>query len=388
MANPKILSRDFIFAFLAQFAFSAGFFILIPTLPVHLSRLKVGESDIGILIGVFSVSSLVFRPFVGKGLLRIPERTFMTVGALLFALSSAAYLVAPPFWPFFLVRVFQGIGLAFFFTASTILIANISPEDCRGQILSYFMTTSNVAFAITPSLGIYLINRYGFTLLFWFCTVISLSSFFLSIRLEKREAHPHEEPPIKSKVEAYFSQKALPPSIVAFFTHMIWGSLTAFFPLYAIEHGVTNPGIFFTTFAVILILCRTLGSKLLDMYSREKVILPCLLNYVLITLLLAFSHTLPMFILVAVIWGVGTAFVFPVLVALTLDLAGSARGPAIGTFTAFSDLGVGLGAVLMGIVLRWTNYPVMFFSLALIGLINVFYFISFARKSRNLSVSQ
>jgi MFS family permease len=380
MAISKIITRDFIFAFLSQFAFSAGYFILIPTLPVYLSKLRINELEIGILIGVFSVSSLVFRPFVGKGLLRIPERTFMVAGALLFALTSVAYLFAPPFWPFFMVRVLQGIGLAFFFTASTTLIANISPEDRRGQILSYFLITSNVAFAITPSLGIYLINRYNFTLLFWFCTVISFSSFYLSIRLEKRKVIPFEEPPIKSRAEVYFSRKAIPPSIMAFFTHMIWGSLTAFFPLYAIEHGVTNPGIFFTIFATILILCRTLGSKLLDLYSRETVILPCLINYILTTLLLAFSHTLPMFIVVAVIWGIGTAFVFPALVALTLDLAGSARGPAIGTFTAFSDLGVGLGAVMMGIVLRWTNYQVMFFCLAFIGLVNVLYFISFARK--------
>ena len=154
------------------------------------------------------------------------------------------------------------------------------------------------------------------------------------------------------------------------------------FPLYAIEHGVTNPGIFFTTFAIILILCRTLGSELLDRYSREMVILPCLINYILTTLLLAFSHTLPMFILVAVIWGVGTAFLFPALVALTLDLAGSARGLAIGTFTAFSDLGVGLGAVMMGIVIRWTNYQVMFFCLAFIGFVNVLYFNFLVRRRR------
>jgi predicted MFS family arabinose efflux permease len=384
MSTSRIITRDFIYAFFSQFAFSAGYFILIPTLPVYLSKMKINELEIGILIGVFSVSSLVFRPFVGKGLLRIPERTFMVSGALLFALTSVAYLFAPPFWPFFMVRVFQGIGLAFFFTASTTLIANISPEDRRGQILSYFLITSNVAFAITPSLGIYLINRYGFTLLFWFCTVISLSAFYLSILLEKREVIPFEAPPIKSKAEAYFSRKALPPSIMAFFIHMIWGSLIAFFPLYAIEHGVTNPGIFFTIFAVILILCRTLGSKLLDRYSREMVILPCLINYILTTLLLAFSRTLPMFILVAVIWGIGTAFVFPALVALTLDLAGSARGPAIGTFTAFSDLGVGLGAVMMGIVIRWTNYQVMFFCLALIGFVNVLYLISLMRKKREI----
>jgi MFS family permease len=47
---------------------------------------------------------------------------------------------------------------------------------------------------------------------------------------------------------------------------------------------------------------------------------------------LAFSSTLPMFILVAVIWGIGSAFLYPALVAYAIDRAGSSRGPAVGTF--------------------------------------------------------
>lgn len=87
-----------------------------------------------------------------------------------------------------------------------------------------------------------------------------------------------------------------------------------------------------------------------------------------------------MFILVAVIWGIGHAFLVPSLVAYTIDRAGSSRGPAMGTFTAIADLGTGLGAVIMGIILRLTNYPTMFFCLALTGLINLFYFFFFVRK--------
>jgi predicted MFS family arabinose efflux permease len=52
----------------------------------------------------------------------------------------------------------------------------------------------------------------------------------------------------------------------------------------------------------------------------------------------------------------------------------------MGTFTAFADLGVGLGAVIMGLVLSVTNYRTMFLCLTLIGLINFLYFNSFVRK--------
>src|SRR4030043_2365166 len=134
----KILTRNFVLALFAQLVFLSVFYLLLPTLPIFLSRSGSTGTDIGVLIGIYFFSSLVLRPFIGKALLRIPEKKFMIAGALLLALTSVGYLFTPPFWPFLIVRVFQGIGFAFFQTASFTLIANISPEVHRGQSVSYF----------------------------------------------------------------------------------------------------------------------------------------------------------------------------------------------------------------------------------------------------------
>jgi MFS family permease len=109
MATKKILTQDFVLSFFAQFTFSSVFSILIPTIPIYLSRMGAKEAEIGVLVGAFSVSSLVLRPLVGRALLKIPERRFMIAGALFYTLSSIAYLFAPPFWPLLAVRVFQGL---------------------------------------------------------------------------------------------------------------------------------------------------------------------------------------------------------------------------------------------------------------------------------------
>ena len=382
MTTQKILNRDFILAFVAQFAFSCAYYVLIPTLPIFLSRSGSAEVEIGVLIGVFSVSSLILRPFVGRALLRISERNFMIAGSLLFLSTSIAYLFAPPFWPFLMVRIFQGMGLAFFYTASFTLIANISPEAHRGQSLSYFYLALNIAFAVAPYLGMLLLNRFDFTVLFLTCTGLSLCSLFAATELKKMQGVLRENQSIWE--QPFLSREALPPSIMAFFSNTIWGTLTAFFPLYALKHGMANPGLFFGTFAIMLVLGRSLGGKILDMYSREKVILPCLITFVIAMFILIFSRNFWMFILVAVIWGIGNAFLFPALVAYTLDLIGSSRGPAMGTFTAASDLGVGLGAVIMGIILRFTSYPTMFFCLALTGIINLNYFYFFVGKKKGI----
>lgn len=98
--------------------------------------------------------------------------------------------------------------------------------------------------------------------------------------------------------------------------------------------------------------------------------------------LLAFSSSLVPFILVAVIWGLGNAFDYTALVAYSIDLAESSRGPAIGTYMTFSDSGIGLGSVLMGIVLETTNDTVMFLCPSLMGVIDLFYFYSVLRRRR------
>ena len=374
----KVLARDFILVFFAQFTFSFVFQSLIPTLPIYLSRLGSNEVEIGVLVGIFFFCALVLRPFVGKALMRTPEKKFMITGSLLYALASLAYLLAPPFWPLLIVRVFQGIGFAFFHTASFTLIANISPEAHRGQSLSYFALAMSISGALGPSVGIFLINHFSFTLLFLACSGLSFCSLFITYRLGRRQVVPLQDSPIDDGF--LLSREALPPSVINSLSLFVWGALTAFFPLYAINHGVANPGLFFTTIAIMLILGRALGGKILDLYSREKVILPCLFTYILSMVILTFSKTLPMFILVAAIWGIGNAFLAPALMAYTLDRVGSSVGPAMGTFTAISDLGLTTGPVIMGIIIQSTSYPIMFLCLAFVGIINLNYFYFFVRK--------
>jgi MFS family permease len=370
--TQKIFTRDFILVFFAQFTFIIVCHILIPTLPIYLSRLGSRETEIGVLIGSFGVSSLVLRPFVGRALLRVPEKGFMTAGAILFALASSAYLYAPPFWPFLMVRVFQGIGLAFFNTAAFTLIANISPEVHRGQSLGYFFLAQNISLALAPPLGMLLINHFSFTLLFLVCLGGSLSSLLVTSKLGRRHNLLSEDSLNEDRL--FLSWKALPPSILTFCFYFIWSAIATFFPLYAIHHGIANPGLFFTALSVVLILSRALGGRILDLYSKERVILYFFSICVISVIILAFSKNLLMFILAGVVWGMGAGIFNPAAMAYTLDRAGSSRGPAMGTYTAFSDLGVSLGPVMMGPIIHWTSYPTMFLCLALVGVINLAYF--------------
>jgi len=368
----KILNRDFILCFFAQFAFSLVFCLLIPTIPIYLSRFEAKEAEIGLLIGIFSVSSLILRPVVGRGLLSIPERNFMIPGTILYIFSSIAYLLAPPFWPLFIVRFIHGIGLALFSTAIFTLVANITPETRRGQLISYFYLSFNLAFALGPYFGMLIINQFNFVVLFWICAGLSSCSLLIILKLGTRKVIPSR--PQSFNLQTILNREALPPSMIAFMLNIIWGTLTAFLPLHALRHGVSNPGVIFVFLAITLVMGRVLGAKILDTYDRNKVIMPCLIAIFISLAILTFSTTLPMYILVVVILGTGWALLYPSLMIYAIENAGPAQGPAMGTFTALGDLGAGIGPMIMGIILQGTSYPIMFSCLALTEALNFLYF--------------
>ena len=372
MTVQKIIGRDFILNFFAQFVFSSVFCILITAIPVYLLRFGAKEGEIGFLVGIFSVSSLILRPFVGKALLAIPERNFMITGSLIYAFSCLAYLIAPPFWPLLIVRVFHGIGLALFATASFTLLANITPEAHRGRLISYFYLSYNLAFALGPYIGMLLINRFNFVVLFLVCTALSLGSLYLTLKLNKRKSIPLE--PGSPKIQSFLSREALPPATMSFMLNIIWGTLCAFFPLYALKHGVLNPGIFFIFLAITLVVGRLFAGKILEIYNRQKVVMLCLALIILGIILLLFGNSLRIFIPVAVILGMGWAFLYPFLTIQVIEKAGLARGPAMATFTALGDLGAGVGPMIMGSILEKTSYPIMFACLILTGCFNFLYF--------------
>ena len=374
----QIFTRDFLLICSAQMVFTTVFFALMPTIPIYLSRQGIREAEIGVLVGVFIVASLVMKPFVGRALLRTPERKFLIAGSLVTAVCCIGYLVAPPFFPLFVLRTIQGVGFAFFFTAAFTWVFNMTPPAHHGEAISYFYLASNVATALAPAVGMFLINQFDFRVLFLGCAVFSL--FSLSISLRSRESQGVPVEPLPAKNQSFLSREALPLGIMGFISNNIWGAMNAFFPLFAVSHGVANPGIVFTVFAAFLMLGRGFGGKLLDSHSKDRIVIPCLAAQIIAMTIFALSTTFPMFLLAGAILGMGNAFLYPVMMASAIERAGASRGPAVATFTAFTDLGTGTGSVLMGVVVEWTSYPTMFFCLACMSLMNLFYFNFFVKK--------
>jgi MFS family permease len=374
-----LFTRDFILAFFAFFTFTAAFSALVPTLPLYLVRLGSNEGEVGVLVGIIGVSSLISRLLVGRVLLKYSEKQVMVSGAILFSLTFLALIVLPPFWPLFTVRILQGIAFASLDTAAIAYVIKIVPLHYRARAISYFLLAPSLATALAASFGVFLVNRYGFTTLLFSCACMSLCALFLSGKFKGLEiAKPDKAAPVHGSF--FFERKIIVPAITNFLQWFIWGGLSAFFPLYAIQCGVTNPGLFFSASAITIIAGRSLGGNILTACSKEKIMLTVLLSTMCAMIILSFSRTLPMFIFVGMLWGIGSAFFFPASMAYALEYAGSSDGTAVGTYQASLDMGLALGPVVMGIIVPLTGYRIMFLGLAVICLINMSYFQFYVRK--------
>jgi MFS family permease len=379
----NILSRNFAFSFLAFFVFLMAFHSLTPTLPLYLAKLGSREREIGILVGTIGVASLVSRFLVGRILLMYSEKIVMMGGAMLFALTFMALIIFRPFWPYFVVRLLQGIAFASLDTAVIAYAIRIIPEAYRARGIGYFLLATSLASAVAATSSVFVANAYGFMVLLVTCVALSFCAFLLSWMLKENVARPGAIS--HGKNTRFFEPKIIAPALVSFLFFFSWAGTAAFFPLYSVECGVKNPGLFFSASAVMIIFVRAFGSKAFEIYPREKIIPTFILVSVIGFVMLSFSHTLPMFIIIGLLMGSALAFLIPVTLSYALEYAGSSDGSAVATYQASMDLGLALGPVTMGIIAPLTGYRVMFLCVALTCILNFGYFQFILKKKGHMA---
>src|SRR5262245_17380214 len=68
----------------ATFCHFASLYYLLPTLPLYVQRLGGSTNEVGLIVGAFSLASLLTRPFVGIWMDRHGRRSFLVVGAAIY----------------------------------------------------------------------------------------------------------------------------------------------------------------------------------------------------------------------------------------------------------------------------------------------------------------
>src|SRR5207237_2403184 len=114
----------------------------------------------------------------------------------------------------------------------------------------------------------------------------------------------------------------------------------------------------FTAFAVAVFASRVAFSRLPDRVGARRTATTAGLLEAIGLAVIAVAKSLVAALVGAVVVGVGFSMLFPSLALMVVGRVGDdRRGSALGAFTAFFDIGVGLGGPLAGATAALAGYP-------------------------------
>jgi MFS family permease len=353
----RIVSPHFALLWGASFVFYLSFYLLLPTLPLYARALGIHESQIGFIIGLFAVSSMVVKPVAGWAADRWGRKPLMLAGAALFACSSALYGWSVTLGALIAVRIVHGVGMGLFPAASASMVSDLAPAERRGEAMGLWGAASNVALALGPLGAVWLSDRWGFGWLFAFSAAVALTALLLTGLLRETLGAPLRVP---FGFSSLLSPAVAFPCVIVFCLMASYGVQAAFLPIYAQARGA-NPGVFFLVLALVVAVIRGWAGQVSDRIGRAPV---AATGMVLVTASLATlvaGGGLGALALAGVLYGIGFGAAQPALMAWTVDLAAPAeRGKAMGTYYTALELGIASGAIGFGMVLARSSFPMMF----------------------------
>ena len=352
--------------------------MLYPTLPLFIKENGGTESQVGLAMGAFMLTSVIFRPFVGGLLDRFGRRPFIIWGLLLFAATMFMYNWVSGLAVLMVIRILHGFTWAVSTTSISTAVTDLIPTTRRGEGMGWSGMAMTVAMAIGPMLGLAVANNHSYESLFGFAVLLSVAALALTFGA-KIKATPQAN---TRKIEL-FDKSVFPITLSVFLLFIAYGGITTYIPLFADSIKV-NSGTFFLVYAATLVLTRPIAGKLSDRHGEAFVIIPAKVITISALIILSLSTNLLGIIISAILYGIGFGSAQPALQAATIRLVSPDRtGVANASFATGADLGIGLGAMMLGWISQYMSYQALFTVSAVAVVFSLLMFIFLVKRLLN-----
>ncbi|MDR4947672.1 MFS transporter [Neobacillus cucumis] len=374
----RLWTKSYIFMITGMFSLFTAFYMLYPTMPLFIKEKGGNESQVGLAMGAFMLSSVIFRPFVGWLLDRFGRRPFIVWGLLLFIVVMYMYNWIGGIVVLLALRILHGMTWAVSTTAIQTAVTDLIPSTRRGEGMGWSGMAMTIAMAIGPMLGLWVSQNLSYNSLFLSAVVISCGALFLTFG-----AKMTFKPQTSARRIELFEKSVFPITVSVFLLFIAYGGITTYVPLYADSIKV-NSGTFFLVYAATLVLIRPFAGKLSDRYGGTFVIIPAKVITILALIVLSVSTNLIGVIMSAILYGIGFGSATPALQAAIIGLVSPERtGVANASFSTGADLGIGIGAIMLGWVSQNSSYQVLFIVSALSVGVSLLIFTFFVKRLLN-----
>lgn len=369
MGDKHPYPLGFYLALVANFFFFASFQWTYVTVPAYIQTLGGGATEIGLAVGLATLSAVMGRPPIGRLVDRWGRKRWLLIGAGLFALEPTLCAWLASVWPLLAVRSLRGLGLAAFTTAYTTLVADMAPVHRRGEAVGISGITSNLGLLFAPAVGAQVRLEWGYPVHFLASAALALLSLvvLLPIREPDRpvvaDGQTGSGPGWRSVIRIR-SVRAI--ALGSTGLAVAYGATLSFLAPFAAERGLAAVGGYFSAFAVAMMATQAVAGWLSDRLGRRAVAIPGMVGTgVAMAGLAVVSHDAALVaagVGLGLSWGLVRAGLDTAVIDVT---APEARGTALGFLYTCFDGGMGLGSFGLGIVAQAGGYAAAFRAAAL-----------------------
>jgi MFS family permease len=346
-----------------------GFLVIglaMPVLPLHVHEtLGFGAFVVGLVSGSQFTASLLSRLWAGHFADTRGANRAVIIGVLIATFSGLVYLLS-----FYLARApvasvttlivgrgFLGAAESFIITGSLGWGMALCGRPNTGKVISWVGMAMYAAFAIGAPLGTLLYARYGFV-------AVALATIFLPILALAVVLSSRAVVPITTTARPRFNTVAaavMLPGIGLAFSSVGFGAITTFISLLFVKQNWGPVWQAFTVLSVAFILCRVFFGHLPDKLGGANVALIFVIIEAIGQSLIWLAPSPPLALTGVGLTGFGYSLVFPGYgLEAVHSVPAENRALAMGAYTAFLDLALGISGPALGLVASAYNFRSVF----------------------------
>ncbi|GLH73443.1 arabinose transporter [Geothrix limicola] len=347
--------------------------LAMPVLPLHIHQdLGFDTFVVGLVAGAPFAAALFSRLLAGRFTDQRGGRDAVVFGLSLAIASGGFYLLSMAFSKERMVclgvlvlgRLLLGAAESFIITGALSWGMGLLGPSHSGRTIAWVGTAIYAAYGAGAPLGTLLYHGYTFTGIAGVTTLLPLVTLPLVLSLPKAEAVKGDHVPF---VEV--ARQVWQPGVALSLSGVGFGAVTTFVSLLYVARGWGSAWFCLTAMSVAFMAGRGLLGHLPDRLGGARVAMVCILIQAFGLFLVWSAPWSGVALAGVILGGLGYSLVYPGLGAEVMRRTSQrARGTAMGTFTAFFDLSLGVSAPALGWMAGRTGLASVFMASGLLAL--------------------
>ncbi|MDN5951818.1 MAG: MFS transporter [Loigolactobacillus coryniformis] len=392
--EEKLFNKGFLTITIINFIVYLVYYLMMVIIAVvaH-DQLHASFGQAGLASGIYIIGTLIARLVMGKELELIGRKRVARWGAILYLITTIAYLAVPTIAVLAGVRLLNGFAYGMTSTALNAIVTEFIPEKRKGEGINYYGLSTSLAAAIGPFIGLLLLNATSFQFIVILSAIligISMVALF-AVKINNVTLSAAHLAELKSwKVSSFIEFKVLLIAGIGFLMGLSYSSVLAFLASYAETlHLVAISSFFFVVYAGIVTLTRPMSGRIFDRFGENYVMYPSYLFLAFGLVILAFAHNGFVLLLSGAFIGLGYGTFMSNGQAVTLKLVTSHRiGIALSTYFIGLDLGLGVGPYVLGALHNSLSFRELYLVSAVIPIVSAILYLLFYRPNKAKKVTQ